>query len=389
MTERLKENVSLLLPSKICLIIPSLQAGGMERVMSELASYFATRQNAEVHLVLYGITREIFYQIPPEVYVYKPLFEFNNQLRLIYTFKTLFFLRRTIKKIDPFTILSFGEYWNNFLQLSVLGLKIPVFLSDRSQPDKSLGWFQDLLRYLLYPRAKGLIFQTETARQIFLRKNKHKNTVVIGNPIKQISVNSTVDQREKIVLMVGRLIKTKNQDKLIELFANINLPDWKLLLVGYDHLKQSNMARLKELTRDFGIESKVIFAGKIENLENVYLKSAVFAFTSSSEGFPNVIGEAMSAGMAVVAFDCIAGPSEMITDNHDGFLVPLHDYDVFQDKLVELMNSHELRAKFGANARESIKKFSRDKISEAFYRFITDCKDDSIIQTQNNPWVIN
>ena len=108
--------------------------------------------------------------------------------------------------------------------------------------------------------------------------------------------------------MVGRLIKTKHQDKLIEMFAKVSLPDWKLIIVGYDHLKQHNMERLKELAKNLDIEQRVVFTGKQDNIDEIYSKSSIFAFTSSSEGFPNVIGEAMAAGLPVIAFDCVAGP---------------------------------------------------------------------------------
>jgi glycosyltransferase involved in cell wall biosynthesis len=356
---------------KLCLVIPSLQAGGMERVMTELAGYFAIRKNIESHLILYGITREIFYQIPEGIIIYKPSFSFNNKWRLFYTFKTLFFLRNTIKKINPYSILSFGEYWNNFLLLSIFGLKYQAFVSDRSQPDKSLGWFQDQLRHWFYPRAKGLIFQTEKAKEIYLSKNKHPNIAVIGNPIKDFDTAKFKSEREKQVLMVGRLIKTKHQDKLIEMFAKVSQPDWKLIIVGYDHLKQHNLERLKVLAKDLNIDERVVFTGKQDNIEEIYSRSSIFAFTSSSEGFPNAIGEAMSAGLPVIAFDCVAGPSEMITDGHNGYLIPLFDYIMFESKLAKLMMDDNLREELGSNARESIKRFFSERICESFYRFIT------------------
>jgi GalNAc-alpha-(1->4)-GalNAc-alpha-(1->3)-diNAcBac-PP-undecaprenol alpha-1,4-N-acetyl-D-galactosaminyltransferase len=354
----------------ICLVIPSLQAGGMERVMSELAGYFVTRKYIEPHLVLYGITREIFYTIPDSIIIHKPSFRFNNRLRLFYTLRTLCFLRNIIKKINPNSILSFGEYWNNFLLLAVFGLKYRAFVSDRSQPDKSLGWFHDGLRYWLYPRAKGLIFQTEKAKKIYLSKNKHHNIAVIGNPIRNIDKYKFPELREKNVLMVGRLIKSKHQDKLIEMFAQVSLPEWKLIIVGYDHLKQHNMERLQKLVKELNIEHQVVFTGKQDNIEEIYARSSIFAFTSSSEGFPNVIGEAMAAELPVIAFDCVAGPSEMIIDGYNGFLIPLFDYTQFQSKLAQLIMDEKLRKKLGSNAMESIKKFSCEKICEAFYKFI-------------------
>ncbi|RLD32106.1 MAG: glycosyltransferase family 4 protein, partial [Bacteroidetes bacterium] len=147
--------------------------------------------------------------------------------------------------------------------------------------------------------------------------------------------------------------------------------DWKLVLVGYDHLKQSNMENLKKLAEDMGVADQVIFAGKQSEVEKFYLKSKIFAFTSSSEGFPNAIGEAMSAGLAVIAYDCVAGPSEMITHDRNGFLIPLFDDDEFKSKLELLMEQPELREKFGQNGKEYIAGLSIKLIGEKFYQFIT------------------
>lgn len=341
----------------------------MERVMAEVAHYFCGKKELDVHLILYGIKRDIFYPLPANIIVHKPSFRFNDRFRLISTLRTIAFLRKKISGLAPQAVLSFGEYWNNFVLLAMYGLNIPVFVSDRSQPDKSLGKFHDRLRNWLYPRAKGVIAQTEKARQIYEKWYRHPNIRVIGNPVRSIPARPDV-VKENLVLMVGRLIKSKNQDKLIEMFARINMPDWKLVLVGYDHLKQQNMSRLQALARELNIEDRVVFAGKQADVESYYLKSSIFAFTSSSEGFPNVIGEAMSAGLPVISFDCVAGPSDLITDGHDGLLIPLFDCEMFRVKLEKLMTDASLRERLGMNARESIKRFSIDGIGERFFQFI-------------------
>jgi GalNAc-alpha-(1->4)-GalNAc-alpha-(1->3)-diNAcBac-PP-undecaprenol alpha-1,4-N-acetyl-D-galactosaminyltransferase len=355
---------------RICLVIHSLQAGGMERVMAELAGHFSKKENTQLHLILYGINRDIFYPLPSNIIIYKPSFVFDDGRRLLSTAKTLNYLRCKIKEIKPDTILSFGEYWNNFVLMATLGLRYPVFVSDRSQPDKSLGKTQDKLRNWLYPFAKGIIAQTAKAKEIYQAMYRHSNVTVIGNPIRQIHTDEEGGAKENIVLMVGRLIKTKHQDKLIEMFVNINKPDWKLIIIGYDHLKQNNLDNLKQLVKDLKAENKVELAGKQSDVEQYYRKSKIFAFTSSSEGFPNVIGEAMSACLPVVAFDCVAGPSEMITNNENGFLIPLFDYSLFQEKLNLLMTDAELREKMGNNAKQSIKRFDAENIGDQFFSFI-------------------
>ena len=230
---------------KLCLLIPSLQAGGMERVMSELAWHFSLKHDIELHLVLYGITREVFYPVPVELNIHKPTFKFSNRFRVLFTIRTILYLRKTVKKVNPVSILSFGEYWNSLVLISLLGLNYPIFVSDRCQPDKSLGKFHDWLRIILYPKAEGIIVQTQMAGNIFRRSINNRNIIVIGNPIKEMKLKEDIE-RENIVLMVGRLIRTKHQDKLIEMFIRISKPGWKLVIVGYDHLKQNNSDRIEK-----------------------------------------------------------------------------------------------------------------------------------------------
>jgi GalNAc-alpha-(1->4)-GalNAc-alpha-(1->3)-diNAcBac-PP-undecaprenol alpha-1,4-N-acetyl-D-galactosaminyltransferase len=354
---------------KLCLVIPSLQAGGMERVMSELAGYFAVKEYIEIHLVLYGISRQIFYPIPDNIIIYKPHFGFNNKWRLFFTLKTLFYLRKTVKKIEPDSILSFGELWNSFVLLSLFGLKYPVYISDRCSPEKRFNAYHTFLRKILYPRAKGIIAQTKKACEIYSKKFNHRNISIIGNPIREIK-DTGKTEKQNIVLMVGRLIKSKNQDKLIELFLKIRIPGWRLIIVGYDHLQQKNSEHLQAIITRNKAEDKVLLVGKQADVESYYTMSKIFAFTSSSEGFPNVLGEAMTAGLPAIAFDCVAGPSEMIKDNYNGFLIPLFDYKQFQDKLEILMKDEKLRYSFGKNAKVDIRQFSITRIGEQYLRFI-------------------
>lgn len=359
--------------NRICFIIPSLQAGGMERVMSELIKVFALKKDYEVHLILYGIEREIFYMIPESVKVHKPYFIFNNNKRIWSTLKTLWFIRKRVNALKPKSILSFGEYWNSFVLIALIGLAFPIFVSDRCQPDKSLGKLHDFLRNFLYKNAKGVIAQTYKAKDIYVNKYKHKNIKVIGNPIRDICSKEKVE-RENIVLTVGRLIETKHHNKLIEMFARINKPNWKLMIVGDNAQRQNNMLHLQKLVKELGVEDRVFLEGKKSDVDSYYLKSKIFAFTSSSEGFPNVIGEAQSAGLPVIAFDCIAGPSDMIKDGYNGFLIPLFDYNTFESKLNYLMDNNEFITKFGNQARVDVKKFSILTISEKYHSFITNIK---------------
>jgi glycosyltransferase involved in cell wall biosynthesis len=120
------------------------------------------------------------------------------------------------------------------------------------------------------------------------------------------------------------------------------------------------------------MNERIILAGNQLYVDSYYLKSKIFAFTSSSEGFPNVIGEAMSAGLPVVAFDCVAGPNELIHNEINGLLVPVLDFELFRTKLKQLIENKDLRDKLGMQARESIHNNSINIIGDKYLDFI--CK---------------
>lgn len=204
----------------ICLVIKSLIPGGMERVMSELAGHFSSQENINLNLIIYGKERTIFYELPEDLKIHKPSWQFDNNKRLWYTIKSLLYLRGKIKELNPDIVLSMGVKWNNFVLLALSGLSSDLYISDRCQPNKKLSFIQETLRKLLYPRAKGIIAQTQIAKNIYVSRGLNENIKVIGNPIRTISCKETYSNRENIVLTVGRLIDTKHHDRLIDIYRD-------------------------------------------------------------------------------------------------------------------------------------------------------------------------
>lgn len=354
---------------KICLVIPSLNAGGMERVMSELANYFSIQKDLDIHLVMYGKKTEIFYTIESTVKLYHPDEEFNDSFRFFHTIKRLLFLRKTVKNTHPDVVLSFGEYWNSFVLLALAGIRTPIFISDRCKPDKKLTGMHDWLREKLYPRAAGLIVQTNIAKEIYSKIVNVNNIATIGNPIRTIGSVEQIEKGKKI-LMISRLISTKHHDRLLNIFAQLDAPGWELIIVGGEAQKQSHTENLQQQAKLLQISHRVHFKGYQKEVEKYYQGSSIFAFTSSSEGFPNVVGEALASGLPVISYDCVAGPSEMITDGENGFLVPVYDDELFRHRLQTLVDDEALRLEMGKKAMEGMKKFSVEFIGQRYLDFI-------------------
>jgi GalNAc-alpha-(1->4)-GalNAc-alpha-(1->3)-diNAcBac-PP-undecaprenol alpha-1,4-N-acetyl-D-galactosaminyltransferase len=355
---------------KITLIIHSLGIGGMERVMVHLLEEFSKYENVELHLLLIGNKREVLYTLPKNVVIHKPIWEFDNNKRKLHTLKTISFIRKSLKDIDPDTVLSFGEIWNNLVLLATLGLKVPIYVSDRSIPGKNLGRFQNFLRNKLYPKASGFIAQTEKAEKVAIKSGWNNNIIIIGNPVAKFEQNSVID-RKNIVLMVSRLIPTKNVNRLMHMFSDANKSNnWHLKVVGGNAKKMNLLEDYRNFVNDNKLTDTIHLEGEQKGIKMYYSEASIFAFTSTSEGFPNALAEAMAAGCACIAYDCMAGPSDLIDNGINGFLIPEHNEAQFQEKLLLLMQNEALRVKFANAAKEKIKKFETKEIAKQFFNFI-------------------
>ncbi|MBK7107880.1 MAG: glycosyltransferase [Bacteroidetes bacterium] len=348
---------------KIALIVPSLNIGGMERVMVELAWYFSTKSNIKITLILLS-NKTKYYELPNSLVLIQPEFDYKKYSRVVFTLKIFLYLRKALKELKPNSLLSFSERYNAFVLLAAIGLGIKLYVSNRASPFYSAGRMIDLINFYTYRMASGIIAQTNLAKEQLFKKSNHKNIIVIGNPIRSIAQSGT--QKENIILYVGRFSDQKNQYSLVEYFAAINNMNWVIKFVGDGLKMQQTISKVEKL----GLTEYVQFEGMRTDIEFFYNQASIFAFTSLSEGFPNALGEAMAAGLACISYDCVAGPADLIDDGVNGFLIPLGNEKLYIERLKLLMEDADLRKRFGIAAREKMKQFSADKIAQQYLDFI-------------------
>jgi GalNAc-alpha-(1->4)-GalNAc-alpha-(1->3)-diNAcBac-PP-undecaprenol alpha-1,4-N-acetyl-D-galactosaminyltransferase len=349
---------------KICLVLPSLHTGGMERVLIELGNYFSENDLfEEIHLISL-VESEIQFSYDNKMCIHIPKFNYKNYSKVTYTLKTFCFLRRKIIEITPDIILNFGDHYNSFVILATSFLKPKVFISNRRNPFLSNGFLIDFMNKNLYRFASGIIAQTEIAKKVITQKAYNSNIVVIPNPVKSLP-NGNLN-REKIILNVGRFIESKNQKLLLEYFFELKKYDWRLVFCG----EGPKLEEVKDLAKELGLEDYVSFEGNVREINAFYQKAKIFAFASTSEGFPNVLIEAMAAGVACISFDCETGPSDIIQNGEDGYLISNFDHHNYKLKLKELMENDEKRNIFSKNALKKSLSFSMEIVGKRYYDFL-------------------
>jgi glycosyltransferase involved in cell wall biosynthesis len=346
---------------RITLVISSLGAGGAERVMCGICNYLA-EQNYSITLITLSPAPRIHYKLVKTVQHKKVAFNWvprNWCSRLTSQYVRLKHLRTEVLKSNPDLVISFTDKTNIRLLLSLWGTSIPVVVSERCDPTMvELSTVWRLLRRLLYPRADAVIAQTKTVAQWLGRFVDANRVFTIPNPIIAIP-NVTAIERTNTVVAMGRLTSQKGFDLLIESWAHTQRPPgWRLVIAGEGPERQS----LLNLAQRLGVSDSVILCGLLEAPEEMLQQASVFVLPSRYEGFPNVLLEAMANGVAVISFNCKSGPSEIITHEVDGILVPAGDLQALRKQLERLMTDVDLRRELGGRATGVLDRFSQSKV---------------------------
>jgi len=361
---------------KILLIIDSLASGGAQRVISTMANYWAEK-GEEVHLAII-YKNEIFYSLHKNVIVHQLGFEygFNGKIKgLLRIFKISREIRKLMKEQSPAAAISFLPRVNISSIIAKIGTKVPLIISERSDPNfqTNISRIDKILMKILYPLADGMVLQTEYVKKYFAKYKTKK--FVISNPMRNFDRQYISQQKYQNIIAVGRLGKEKGFDTLIRAFSLVKNNEWKLFIYGQDHGDGKYRKYLEEIVKKNSLEQKVFLPGTIENISDKYCDSSIFVLSSRYEGYPNVLMEAMTHGLACVATNIPAGVPEMIIDGENGIIVPVDNELKLAKTIEKLINDEKLRRKLGENAQNIIKTQNLDVIMKKWEKAIEEIKN--------------
>lgn len=185
----------------------------------------------------------------------------------------------------------------------------------------------------------------------------HPNVMVIPN-IVHLNVGGVSNCQNKRVIWVGRFDYQKRPMEIIRIWRQIHpfFPDWHLDIYGDGEQKQELQEAISPQDMNIHLHEPT------NHIYEAYRNSSILVVTSLYEPFGLVIPEAMSCGLPVVSYNSPYGPSSIITNAVDGFLVENDNIAVFTRRLEQLMGDQSLRIMMGSVAVESSKRFSSQHI---------------------------
>ena len=345
-------------PLKIDFLIGSMEVGGAQRVITVLANYLAEKGYSVRIISLWGPDHYELDEKIERVRLHKKPF-FNSKLLNGF----LNFLSFYRKKSNRPHVLSSHIDLYGFISIPIGKIyNIKVIVSEHSNHLAFNNRVQSIVWDYFYPRADVVTILTEFDKDHFLKRNK--NTVVVPNPCTfPINENAASNKRNREIVAIGSLDRymIKGYDNLLLIAQKVfeKNPTWRLKIVGEG---DTGINFLTNKAAALHILDKVEFTGYRNDIQEILANTGIFILTSRFEGLPMVLLEAMSQGVAAISYDCISGPSDIITHMHDGILVEDQNIDAMVSQLHELMNDEALREKLQRNAPKALDKFSIENV---------------------------
>lgn len=228
----------------------------------------------------------------------------------------------------------------------------------------------------MYSVVDRMVLLSPSYKQLFMKYyngEDGKKLCAIPNPLTFEIDPSEVNfgKKEKIVMVAARLASQKNLFSLLRIWKIVeeSIKDWTLVIAGTGEDEE----KLKRNKDDLQLKN-VIFRGQVNDVKPLFMQSSILALTSTFEGFPMSVLEAMQMGNAVIAFDTFKVIYDINMRKH--CIVPIKPFDEFlyAEKLKELMGDETLRLSLAQNALQVSSEYRIDKIGEMWIRLFTEIK---------------
>lgn len=327
--------------SPIAFYIPALNGGGAQKVVVNLANALVELTDRPIHIVLARAEGEFLDEVRAEVRII--------DLGKGRASRAILALAGYLRQVRPAVLCSSLNYANVCAATAwhLAGRPCRLVLREDEMLKTPGGGLRSCIRTfvtqslmrLLYPHAAAVVAISDAvARSLSERNICLKEKIrVIGNPISITEGHDAASGRMrsygfmegKFICAIGRLSKEKGFDLLLESFAKLSDRNIRLVLLGEGELRHDLLAQAEHL----GIADRVHIPGFVAAPEHILSRASLFVLSSRSEGFGNVLVEALATGVPIVSTDCPGAPRVLLCDGTLGHLVPLDDAEALAEAI--------------------------------------------------------
>lgn len=343
--------------------------GGLERVLSIKASYFAEKLDYEVHiLTLNQGNQELFYSFSSKL-VYHDIKVNGNPFTYLKKYRNG--IKTVINQINPNVILVCDDGLKGLFLPLIIQKPCPMIyerhvsknIEVKGDQQSAIQKWKTGLKFKFMDFGGKLYDQFVVLTHGNTMEWNLKNVLVIPNPLSFYPEENQISSlNTKKVLAVGKQSYQKGYDRLLQSWQLVQpkFPDWTLTIYGTIQTKEG----LAQLSEELGITNSVAFHPPVKNIAEKYQEASLYVMSSRYEGFGMVLTEAMAYGVPCVSFDCPYGPSDIITDKKNGLLVPNGDTVQLAEALVTLMTNDKQRIEMGMKARQDVQRYLPASIAQ-------------------------
>lgn len=209
--------------------------------------------------------------------------------------------------------------------------------------------------------------------RIVVRHNSVKSfSPVSAEKVAQLRQDLEIQQGARVILCVGRLSREKAQSDFIEAASLIrrNNPPRNIRFVVAGDGPDRHM--LKDLAKARKVEDLVIFAGQVADLGPYYTMADLAVLPSHTEGSPNVLLEAMAAGLPIIA-TAVGGVPEIVEHEKQALLVEKQNPSELARSIERLLDDPDLCDRLSTAAQLSISAYSPEAYRDAILSLYENC----------------
>lgn len=369
------------LKKRVLVFRPELSVGGADRVTVTLLREMS-RKKFVLELALLKMNGLLLSEVPPDVKV--------HDLNAPSLWSAVAPLRRLLRTTKPDVLFSTCS-GANVPAVLAHQLEQPqsraLVLSERSvvvrTPFTPQRLILPFLKRALYRNADRITAVSDgVAKDLTdLLEVETSRVVSIGNPMVTDDLpalaNAPVehlffaDPLLKTVVTMGRMVDEKKHEDLVRAFRLLHAsrPRTRLLILGDGPLR----SKLEALIESLGLHDVVSMPGFRQNPFPYLRASTVFALSSSTEGLPGALIQAMALGLPAVSTDCHAGPAEVIDQpGKNGVLVGVRDVAALAHELGQLLDDEERRERIAQAGQQTVERYRSANVVAAYEKAVDD-----------------